>query len=63
MTEQEIQRNFPTFHYQELLDQIMQVGRETYLNAGEELMKPGQYIKSIPLVMEGRIRISRQDGE
>ncbi len=63
MTEQEIQRNFPTFHDQELLDQIMQVGRETYLNAGEELMKQGQYIKSIPLVMEGRIRISRQDGE
>lgn len=46
-----------------MLNQILEQGREMNLNPGEELMRPGTYIKAIPLLMEGRIRISRQDGE
>lgn len=63
MLEQTIQAAFPFLLEPELRGQIASQGREMWLTPGEELMKPGQYIKAIPLVIEGRIRIGREDGE
>jgi len=63
MTRETLTHAFPFFQEPDLLNQILEQGREMNLNPGEELMRPGTYIKAIPLLMEGRIRISRQDGE
>ncbi len=59
----ELQQHFPFLQEPALQEAILANGREMSLKAGEEMMKPGQYIKAIPLVLEGRIRISRLDGE
>lgn len=63
MTKESLAHAFPIFQEPALLDQIWEKGREMNLSPGDELMRPGSYIKAIPLLVEGRIRISRQDGE
>ncbi len=59
----EISARFPMFLEEELIGRIAEVGRPMALEPGDELMHPGQYIKFVPLLLEGRIRISREDGE
>lgn len=44
-----------------LVTEIQKFGQERQLDAGEELMRPGLYIRSIPIVLSGSIKIMRQD--
>ncbi|MAT54991.1 MAG: Crp/Fnr family transcriptional regulator [Saprospirales bacterium] len=44
-----------------LVEEIQKLGSERQLDAGEELMRPGMYIRSIPIVLSGSIKIMRQD--
>ena len=46
-----------------LLEEINQVGTFMEVPEGQDLMKPGQYIKSIPLLLSGSIKIMRPDGD
>ncbi len=44
-----------------LMEEINQVATFREVAAGEDLIKPGQYIKSMPLLLSGSIKIMRPD--
>ncbi len=44
-----------------LIDEIQKLGSERLMDAGEELMRPGMYVRSIPIVLSGSLKIMRQD--
>ncbi len=46
---------------QRLKEEIDKFGVLRKFESGEELMKPGQYIRSIPIILSGSIKILRQD--
>lgn len=46
-----------------LIEEINSVATFMEVAAGEDLMKPGQYIKSMPLLLSGSIKIMRPDNE
>ena len=62
MTEQELARHFPSFE-NGLIDDIIKVADVKTLAAGELLMRTGQNIRSTLLVMEGLIKIYREDDQ
>jgi CRP/FNR family transcriptional regulator len=45
----------------ELLAEMDRVGKMQVIPEGEELIRPGQYIKSMPLLLRGSIKIMRPD--
>ncbi len=55
-----IQKRFPQFELG-LCEEISEQGQWTYVEKGEKLMQGDNYIKSFPLVLDGILRISRED--
>jgi CRP/FNR family transcriptional regulator, anaerobic regulatory protein len=53
---------YPSFE-QGLLDEIQQAGSTKHFAPGDELMRPGQYIRSMMLILDGLIKVYREDGE
>lgn len=53
---------FPQFE-PELIERIDRNAVERKFNAGDIIMRTGQYIKSAVLILEGRIKIYRENGE
>ena len=53
---------FPQFE-PELIELIEKNAVERSFNAGDVIMRTGQYIKSTVLVLEGRIKIYRENNE
>ncbi|MFD2432504.1 Crp/Fnr family transcriptional regulator [Mesonia maritima] len=45
----------------ELLKEIEEIGIEKKVKAGEELIQNGDYVRSMPLLIEGALKISRID--
>ena len=62
ITEQEIQERFPSFE-KELIEKLSKTGEIKTFKEGELLMRTGQYIRSTILVLEGLIKIYREDDE
>ena len=62
MTEQELTRHFPSLE-KGLIDEIIKVADVKPLAAGELLMRTGQNIRSTLLVMDGLIKIYREDDQ
>ena len=62
MTESELLRIFPTFE-KELAKEIVSVGVIRTLTPGEVVMRTGQNIRSAILVLEGLVKIYREDEE
>src|SRR5688572_20382941 len=62
MTEQELIRHFPSLE-KSLIDEIIKVADVKTLAAGELLMRTGQNIRSTLLVLQGLIKIYRQDDQ
>jgi CRP/FNR family transcriptional regulator len=61
---QEIFHNlFPIFSEKELKEQMLQHSQLIDFQADELLLRPGQYIKVLPLVIEGSIKVIREDEE
>lgn len=58
----ELEKRLPFFE-QELIEEMQECGITQKFNAGDEILREGQYIKSLPLVLEGNIRIVRRDAE
>lgn len=54
---------FPQFYDSELKDEIARVGFLKSLKEGAHLMDVGQYVKTIPLIVEGKLKIFREDEE
>ncbi len=44
-----------------LVEEIEKVGTLKKLSAGEELMRPGMFVRSIPIILSGSLKIMRQD--
>lgn len=63
MTTEELKEALPNFTDPALLEQILEKGQIMDLKAGKVLMEPGQFIKMVPIVLDGSIKISRMDDE
>ncbi len=46
-----------------LIEEIEKSGTIKQLEPGEELMRPGMFIRSIPIILSGSLKILRQDDE
>lgn len=57
-----LSKRFPFFE-SELLQEIEQHGVVQELHAGEEILREGQFIKSFPLILEGSLRVIRQEAD
>ena len=57
----EIAALFPNLTETELLEEIANVGKPTSFKEGEDIITSGKYIKNIPLLTSGAIRVLRND--
>ena len=62
MTEKELTAKFPSLE-KELIAEIMKVADVKTLAAGAVLMRTGQNIRSALLVLDGLVKIYREDGQ
>lgn len=60
---QELKQYFGSQFEPALLEEINQVATFMEVPEGQDLMKPGQYIKAMPLLLSGSIKIMRPDGD
>lgn len=58
-----ISTHFPFFKEPELVDAILEVGKEVFIKEGEPIIRVGEFIKSTPLISDGLIKVIRQDDE
>ena len=63
MTLEKLKHALPNITDPKLLQAILEKGQEMILEPGKILMEPGQFIKAVPLVLEGSIKIMRMDDE
>jgi len=61
--EEELLGTFSNYFEQPLIDEILEEGKLIEVPAGETLMDIGQYIRSIPLLLSGAIKVLREDDE
>lgn len=54
-------KKFPQLAEKELIEEISQVGKIMHFNAGEVIMNYGSYVRLVPLVIEGSVRVLRED--
>ncbi|MCF1715608.1 Crp/Fnr family transcriptional regulator [Flavihumibacter sp. RY-1] len=62
MSVTEIREHFPTFE-KELIDDIEAKSEIRSFTAGEQLMRTGQYFKSTMLIVEGLVKVYREDDQ
>ena len=60
---EELLATFSNHFEQPLIDEILEEGRLMEVPAGETIMDIGQYIRSIPLLLSGAIKVLREDEE
>lgn len=58
-----VKKYFPTLVEPELVEKIVEQGELMYLNEGDIIMDVGRYIRSIPIIMQGAIKVIREDEE
>lgn len=58
---EELLETFSTYFEQPLIDEINEVGKLVEVSAGETIMDIGNYIRSIPLLISGAIKVLRED--
>ena len=63
MTTDEIKAALPQFTDSNLLKEIQEKGQVMNLKEGKVLMEPGKFVKMVPIVIEGYIKIMRVDEE
>lgn len=63
MTIDELKTALPNFTDPRLLQEILDKGQVMELKEGKVLMEPGQFVKMVPLVIDGYIKIMRMDEE
>lgn len=59
--EQTLKENFPVLYEAPLREEILEHAVSRTFHKGEQIMDYGQYIQSFPLLLEGSIKILRQD--
>ena len=63
MTIEKLKQALPNLTDPRLLQAILDKGQVITVEPGKVLMEPGQFIKAVPLVIEGSIKIMRMDEE
>jgi CRP/FNR family transcriptional regulator len=58
---EELKRKLPFFTDNHLLEALAKEGILMKLEPGQSIMTPGQFIKTVPIVLEGAIKILRMD--
>jgi CRP/FNR family transcriptional regulator len=58
---EEIKRNYGHLFENELLEEIDSIGIIKDVNAGDELIRTGQYLSAMPLLIDGVIKVMRED--
>ncbi len=58
-----LRQHFPQIAEKGLQEEIAEAGKMMSFRAGELIMDFGSYIKLVPLVIEGSIKVVRQDEE
>lgn len=58
-----VKKYYPQFIEEELVKELEEVGIKKTIPAGQPMIELGQYIKTIPLIYEGKIKIFREDEE
>ena len=61
MTRDILRQALPNLTDPKLLDRLLEKGQFLNFESGKTLMEPGQFIKAVPLVLEGSIKIMRVD--
>lgn len=56
-----LKKHFPNIAEKPLQEEIAAVGQVMHFRAGEVIMDFGSYIKLVPLIVRGSIRVSRED--
>ena len=56
-----LRRHFPQIAEKELQEEIIQVGKIMRFQADQVIMDYGNFIRLVPLVIEGSIKILRED--
>ncbi len=56
-----IEKHFPFFKEPELVDAILNVGKEVIIKEGDSIIRVGEFIKSTPLITDGLLKVIRQD--
>lgn len=58
-----LKENFSHLFEDELIEEINQVGALIHVTEGDKLIEIGDYLRSMPLLVSGAIKILREDGE
>ncbi len=58
-----LEKHFPFFKEPELVDAILNVGKEVIIKEGEPIIRVGEFIKSTPLITDGLLKVIRQDDD
>lgn len=61
MEQIDIKKHFPLLIETELINQIQQVGKIQEFNADETIMQVDSYIKYVPLILKGSVKVIRED--
>jgi CRP/FNR family transcriptional regulator len=56
-----IRKHYPQIAERQLQEEIASKGKLMFFKAGETIMEIGSYVKIIPLIIEGTIKVSRED--
>ncbi len=63
MTKDAIREHFPNFVELELLEEISESGLERDFKRGDTIIRNGEFMKYVPLIVSGSIRVMREDEE
>ena len=61
MTRDTLRQSLPNLTDPKLLDRLLEKGQFSVFESGKTLMEPGKFVKAVPLVLEGSIKIMRMD--
>jgi CRP/FNR family transcriptional regulator len=61
MTKDILRKALPNLTDPKLLDRLLEKGQFSTFEPGKTLMEPGQFVKAVPLVLDGSIKIMRVD--
>jgi CRP/FNR family transcriptional regulator len=56
-----VRKNYPQIAEKRLQEEIAEVGKLLFFKEGEVIQDIGSYIKMVPLILEGSIKVSRED--
>lgn len=58
-----LKENFSHLFEDELIEEINQVGALKHVKEGEKLIEIGDYLRSMPLLVSGAVKILREDND